>query len=67
MTVSGTGLLDELRKLPEVEVLDTSDRKVSREEKHERRRRALLVDLFFSGTNAVTASWSHAGFLAVPE
>ena len=37
-----------------LEVYDTFDRTIPREEMAERRRRALLVDLFVTGTNAVT-------------
>ena len=38
----------------ELEVLDTFDKKISSEEMIERRRKALLVDLFITGTNAIT-------------
>ncbi|MBW2096365.1 MAG: lactate utilization protein [Deltaproteobacteria bacterium] len=54
MTVIGTGVYDALKEMPELEVLDTYDRSISREEMLERRRQALLVDLFVCGTNAVT-------------
>jgi len=37
-----------------MEVLDTYDKSVPREDILERRRKALLTDLFFTGTNAVT-------------
>ncbi len=37
-----------------MDVLDTYDRNMSPEDALERRRQALLTDLFFTGTNAVT-------------
>ena len=39
-----------------MEVLDSFDKKISKEDMLERRRRALLVDLFITGTNAITES-----------
>ena len=54
MTVVATGLYDALKKREDLEIIDTMDRTVSREESLERRRQALLVDLFITGTNAVT-------------
>ena len=54
MTFSATGLYDALKARPDIEVLDTFDKTIPAEEMLERRRRSLLVDLFFSGTNAVT-------------
>ena len=54
MTFGATGLYEALKNLPGVEVLDTFDRSIPAEELAERRRRALLVDLFVTGTNAVT-------------
>lgn len=38
----------------DIEVIDTYDKSVSPEQSLERRRNALLVDLFFTGTNAIT-------------
>jgi L-lactate utilization protein LutB len=49
-----TGLYDRLKDNKELEALDTFDKKISAEEMMERRRQALLVDLFITGTNAVT-------------
>ena len=49
-----TGLYDRLKDNKELETLDTFDKKISAEEMMERRRQALLVDLFITGTNAVT-------------
>jgi len=54
MTVVATGVYEALKKLPGLEVLDTYDRSMPREEVLELRRKALLVDLFVTGTNAVT-------------
>ncbi len=54
MTVLASGLYDALKTRGDLEVIDTIDRTVPREESLERRRRALLADLFITGTNAVT-------------
>lgn len=51
-----TGLFHALKDNPDMEVLNTFDQKISPEEMLELRRRALLVDLFITGTNAVTES-----------
>jgi len=51
---AATGLYDHLKNHQEFEVLDTFDNEISAEEKMERRRQALLVDLFITGTNAIT-------------
>jgi L-lactate utilization protein LutB len=53
-TFLATGLYERLRDADELEVVDTFDKNISRAESLERRRRALLVDLFITGTNAVT-------------
>ena len=53
-TFVATGLYDHFKDHTDFEVLDTFDKKISREEMYERRRQALLVDLFFTGTNAIT-------------
>ena len=54
MTFMATGLYDALKDSPDYEILDTYNRKLLPEEMMERRRKALLVDLFITGTNAVT-------------
>lgn len=54
MTLVATGLVDALKVRSELEVLDTFDRSLPVEEMRELRRHALLVDLFLTGTNAVT-------------
>jgi hypothetical protein len=54
MTVQNSGILDELKAMKELSLIDPSEKKASPEEKAERRRQALLTDLFFTGTNALT-------------
>lgn len=54
MTFTGSGLYHALKDRGDVEVIDTFEKKISKEETLERRRRALLVDLFITGSNAVT-------------
>ncbi|NTV38256.1 MAG: LUD domain-containing protein [Anaerolineales bacterium] len=54
MTFVNTGLYELLKKRSDLEVLDTFDKTVTPEQMLERRRQALLVDLFFTGSNAIT-------------
>jgi L-lactate utilization protein LutB len=54
MTFIATGLYNQLKDSPELEVRDTFAQKISEDEKLDRRRQALLADLFITGTNAVT-------------
>ncbi len=54
MTFIATGLYDQLKADPDLDVLDTFNKKISAEEMFERRRQALLVDIFITGTNAIT-------------
>jgi LUD domain len=56
MTFVATELYDMLKAYPNAEILDTFDKSLSPEENLERRRQSLLVDLFVTGTNAVTRS-----------
>jgi L-lactate utilization protein LutB len=56
MTFQATGLYKELKSNSNLDVLDTFDKKIPPDEKNELRRQALLVDLFITGTNAVTES-----------
>jgi L-lactate utilization protein LutB len=57
MTVQvATGLYERLKDHPDLDVLDTYDKKLSDEQKQELRRQALLADLFITGTNAITES-----------
>jgi L-lactate utilization protein LutB len=54
MTFIATGLYKQLSDNSNLEILDTFDKKISAKDSYERRRQALLVDLFITGTNAVT-------------
>ena len=54
MTFIASGLYHQLKANPDLEVLDTFDKKIPADEMIERRRQALLVDLFITGTNAIT-------------
>ncbi len=54
MTFIGSGLYQALREAPGITAIDTADATVDAEEKMARRRQALAVDLFFTGSNAVT-------------
>jgi L-lactate utilization protein LutB len=54
LTFAATGLYDILKNRNDFSVLDTYDKTLSPEETLERRRQSLLVDLFFTGSNAVT-------------
>ncbi|MGC8718949.1 MAG: lactate utilization protein [Thermodesulforhabdaceae bacterium] len=53
MTVVETGVYEAVKNLAGVEVIDTYDYSLPPDERIERRRRALLVDLFITGTNAL--------------
>lgn len=53
-TFVSTGLYHALKDRTDFTVLDTFDKNIDKDEIHERRRQSLLVDLFFSGTNALT-------------
>ena len=54
LTFTDTGLYHDIKNNQAMEVLDVYDKNLSDEEKNELRRKALLVDLFITGTNAVT-------------
>ena len=54
MTFTATGLYDALKSDGRFEVLDVFDRNLTPQENIELRRRSLLVDLYITGTNAVT-------------
>lgn len=54
MTFTGSGLYSILKDMPDIEIIDTFEKTVSADEMMERRRKALLADLFITGTNAVT-------------
>jgi hypothetical protein len=53
LTLFDTGVLEYFKKNSKTTLIDTFDEKASRQEIIQRRRNALLSDLFFSGTNAV--------------
>ena len=54
MTFLATGLYETIKEMKGLEVLDAYDKSRSPEETYEFRRKALLVDLFITGTNAIT-------------
>jgi hypothetical protein len=54
MTLHATGILEEIKRNPDIDLIETFAENVPREELIERRRQALLTDLFFTGSNAVT-------------
>jgi len=54
LTFTSTGLYDAIKNHPGLEILDVFDKGLSGEKKCELRRQTLLVDLFITGTNAVT-------------
>jgi hypothetical protein len=56
LTFTATGLYDALKKRSDLKVLDTFEKKLSPQAGLERRRQSLLVDLFITGSNAVTES-----------
>lgn len=56
MTLHATGVLDDLAADEAIRLIRTFEAGVPREEIIERRRQALLVDVFFTGSNALTES-----------
>ena len=54
MTFVASGLYDLLKTRPDLDILDTFDKTITPEQMVERRRQALLVDLFITGSNAIT-------------
>ncbi|MBF0229058.1 MAG: lactate utilization protein [Desulfamplus sp.] len=54
MTFIGTGLFHALKDDERYQVINTFDKTISVEEQMELRRQSLLVDLFITGTNAIT-------------
>lgn len=53
-TIEASGLMDRLKASTELTVIDTYDTTPSAEERIERRRQSLLVDLFITSSNALT-------------
>ncbi|GAB6058616.1 lactate utilization protein [Desulfonatronum parangueonense] len=56
VTLYDSGILDGLKQRKGLKMLDPTDPSISKEEKLERRRQALLSDLYLTGTNALTES-----------
>lgn len=54
LSLSATAILDFVRSQPGIDFIETFEPGIDRGELIERRRQALLVDLFLTGTNAVT-------------
>ena len=54
LTLHATGVLERLAAAGNIEIIRTFEAGVPREELIERRRQALLVDVFLTGSNAVT-------------
>ena len=54
MTLKDTRVLDAIATMDDIDMLIPDDPKMSAEDKYEVRRQALLVDLYFTGTNALT-------------
>ncbi len=54
MSFVSTGLFHALKDNPDLKVLNTFDKSLSMEEMLELRRQSLMVDLFITGTNALT-------------
>lgn len=54
ITMKSTGVLDMLRAKTDIDFIDTFDRNDSWREQINQRKRALTVDLFLTGTNALT-------------
>ena len=54
MSFVATGLFHDLKDNPDIKVLNTFDKTLSKEEMMDLRRQSLMVDLFITGTNAVT-------------
>jgi L-lactate utilization protein LutB len=54
MTLKESGILDALKRDPAIDVIETFAPDLTREQSMERRRQALLVDLFCTGSNALT-------------
>lgn len=56
MTLHESGILEFFKRNPAFDLIETFDDDLPRKEIIDRRRKALLTDLFFSGTNAVLES-----------
>ena len=56
LTLYATDILQYFREKPEIKLIETFGEELSRAKSMERRREAILTDLFFTGTNAVIES-----------
>ena len=56
LTLYSTEILEYFRSKSEIKLIETFAENISREKIMERRRKAILADLFFTGTNAVVDS-----------
>ena len=56
ISMLSTDIIREIEKKTEIKLIKTFEKGVPREEISERRRQALLVDVFFTGSNALTES-----------
>ncbi len=56
MTLYSTGILPYFREKTGIRLIETFGENISRDKSMERRREAILTDLFFTGTNAVIES-----------
>lgn len=56
LSMRSTGIIEEIEKRTEIRFIMTFEKGIPIEELIERRRQALLVDVFFTGSNAVTES-----------
>lgn len=54
MTFAQSGLFQRIKERTDLEMINTFDKTISKDEAYERRRQALLTDLFITGTNAIT-------------
>jgi hypothetical protein len=54
MTIGATGIMEAIKNNPGLSAIDPYEPGLKPEEAYEKRRQGLLVDLFFSGTNALT-------------
>ncbi len=56
MSMLSTEIIQEVENFPNIKLIKTFEEGVPREELIERRRQALSVDVFFTGSNAITES-----------
>ena len=56
ISMLSSGIIQAVENLPNIKLIKTFDEDVPREELRERRRQALLVDVFLTGSNAITES-----------